>query len=44
MADNIEVKASWVQLAAGADIGNGGGLGRGVTGSRVLNTGTEAQA
>lgn len=47
MADNSDVKASCVWLAAGsdwADFGNDGGLGRGVAGSRVLNTGAEAQA
>lgn len=47
MADNSEVKASCMWLAAGsggADFGSNGDLGRGVTGSRVLNAGTEAQA
>lgn len=44
MAANAEVKGSWVQLAAGADIGSDAGLGTGVTSSRVLSAGTEAQA
>lgn len=47
MADNSEVKVSCMQLATGsgwADFGNNWDLGRGVTSSRVLNAGTEAQA
>lgn len=47
MADNSEVKASCVRLAAGsgwADFGSVGDLGRRVTSSRVLNVGTEARA
>lgn len=47
MADNSEVEASCVLLAAGsgrADFGSNGDLGRGVSSSHVLNAGTEAQA